>query len=423
MKSKKIFAGAKLRSLRERHSLLQSQMAARLEVSTSYVNQIENNQRPLTAALMLALAQKFNLDLGELMSDKTDRLLIDLREALADPVFGDVAPGLLEIKSLTANSPDTAHALLKIYAAYKKSNERLAGADEAMNSGPGGGMQTPYEEVRDFFHYANNYIDPLDRAAEELSDELDGKFENNPVSAAQYYGQRGEQRLSRLLDYMTRAHDIKVSYSSPDKTQFIRKYDKATRTLYLNPRLNSSTHFFQIAHQLALLEQITLIESILDQASFKTEEARQICRIGLANYFAGALHMPYEIFLKTADNLAYDLEEMSHAFNASLEQVAHRLSTMQREGARGIPFFFARVDAAGTITKRHSATPLQFARFGGACPLWNVHHAFETRGKIIRQLAQTPDANRYLCLHGPAKNVTGAMAAQRANMPMLWDAK
>ena len=85
-------------------------------------------------------------------------------------------------------------------------------------------------------------------------------------------------------------------------------------------------------------------------------------------------------------------------FSASIEQVAHRLSTMQRVGSKGIPFFFVRVDQAGTITKRHSATQLQFARFGGACPLWNVHRAFETPGQILRQLAETPDGVRYLCL-------------------------
>ena len=399
MRTKKIFAGAKLRRLRERHSLTQSQLAARLDVSTSYINQIENNQRPLTAALMLALAQKFNLDLGELMSDKTDRLLIDLQEALADPVFGDTLPSLMELKTLTANSPDMAHALLKIYAAYKKSNERLAGADEAMSSGPGGGMQTPYEEVRDFFHYANNYIDPLDQAAEELAQELSTEL-----------GGPNDGRLNTLTKYVQRTHNIKISQTQNNDAT-LRRFDRTNRTLFLGTRLNSASRYFQIAHQIALLEQATLIEELLDKADFKTDEARQICRIGLANYFAGALHLPYGAFLDTAQYLAYDLDELARTFDASLEQVAHRLSTMQREGARGVPFFFARVDAAGTITKRHSATPLQFARFGGACPLWNVHRAFETQGRIIRQLAQTPDGVGYLCLAWSAEKRDGGFGA------------
>ena len=76
-----------------------------------------------------------------------------------------------------------------------------------------------------------------------------------------------------------------------------------------------------------------------------------------------------------------------------------------------MPFFFVRVDQAGTITKRHSATRLQFARFGGACPLWNVHRAFETPGRFLRQLAETPDGVRYFCLALDVSKPGGAWKA------------
>ena len=131
---------------------------------------------------------------------------------------------------------------------------------------------------------------------------------------------------------------------------------------------------------MALISQDKLLEATLDFAKFQSEEARAIAKIGLANYFAGASLMPYGAFLAAAQEYRHDLELLSNRFGASIEQVAHRLSTLQRPGAKGIPFFFVRVDQAGTITKRHSATRLQFARFGGACPLWNVHRAFETPG-------------------------------------------
>ncbi len=383
MRQRKIFAGAKLRALRDQHSLTQGALAKRLDVSTSYINQIENNQRPLTAALMLALAEGFGLDLGELMSDTSDRLLADLREIFADPVFGETTPALMELKTLTANNPDTAHALLRIYEAYRKVNERLASADEAMITGPGGGIQTAYEEVRDFFHYAGNYIAPLDQAAEDLAAELGGTGINN---------------FTNLANYLANTHDVKIDITTPSSPDMLRNYDRQSRTLLLNARLPGSTHYFLAASQLADMEQTTRISEIVQSADFKTEEAKQICRIGLANYFAGALQMPYSMFLKAAEGKRHDLEELSHQFGASLEQVAHRLSTLQKPGEKGVPFFFARVDAAGTITKRHSATPLQFARFGGACPLWNVHRAFESRGDITRQLAETPDGHRYISL-------------------------
>jgi len=383
MAARKIFAGAKLRTLRTQHKLTQGELAARLDISTSYVNQLESNQRPLTAAVMLALADGFGLDLSTLSTDASDRLLSDLREAMADPVFGDAVPNLQELKTVSVNAPDIARAVLRLYETYRKTSERLAGVDAVLTRDPSSGIKTAYEEVRDFFHYADNYIDGLDRAAEALAQEL---------------GEFGPDRLNRLIAYCAETHDLKVSLTAPQQPDMIRSFDRASRTLSVNVRLEPSTQFFQIASHLAQMEQTTLIGSIVEGAGFKGDEARQIARMGLANYFAGALQMPYGAFLRAAEAARYDIEELGHAFGASLEQVSHRLSTMQRPRERGVPFFFARVDAAGTITKRHSATPLQFARFGGACPLWNVHRAFEARGEMIRQLAETPDGNRYLCL-------------------------
>jgi len=380
---KKVFAGARLRALRAQHKLTQGELAARLDISASYVNQIESNQRPLTASVMLALAENFNLDLTSLATDASDRLVIDLREALADPVFGETVPNLQELKSVASNSPDMARAVLALYDAYRKSNERLAGMDAALSREPQSAVTSAYEEVRDFFHYADNYIDPLDRAAEALASEL-GAF--------------GPDRLRRLIDYCAETHGIRVVLSAPAQGERLVELDRAGRTLWVNAHLDPPSQFFRIATALGGLEQATLFDTLLDDANFKTAEARSIARMGLANYFAGALHMPYAAFVKAADAYRFDIEELGRVFGASLEQVAHRLSTMQRPRERGVPFFFARVDAAGTITKRHSATALQFARFGGACPLWNVHRAFEAHGQIIRQLAETPDGKQYLCL-------------------------
>jgi len=178
----------------------------------------------------------------------------------------------------------------------------------------------------------------------------------------------------------------------------MRVFDRPGRRLRLSTRGTPPTVTFQLLHQVALLTQADLIEATLDLARFHSDQARDIARVGLANYFAGAALLPYGAFLDAARRHRHDLERLSDGFGASIEQVAHRLSTMQRPGAKGIPFFFVRVDQAGTITKRHSATFLQFARYGGACPLWNVHRAFETPGRFLRQLAQTPDGVRYLCL-------------------------
>lgn len=392
MSKQKVFAGARVRALRAEHNLTQTELAERLSLSTSYVNQIENNQRPLTAAVILSLAESFNLDVTELVADRTDRLLADLREVFADPVFTANGPGLVELKSLSAGSPETARAFLQLYGAYRKAGERLAMVDAALANTPDGGGLSPYEEVRDFFHYAGNYIDSLDRTAEAIASEL---------------GDNPDTRLDRLLAHMKARHGIETAMRDTGKDGALRHFDPEAKRLTLNTRLPAPSRFFQAAVQLALTEQSQEISKLAKNAGFKTAQAESICRLGLANYFAGAVQMPYARFHQTAGELAHDLDELTFRFDASLEQVAHRLSTLQRPKLRGVPFFFARVDAAGTITKRHSATSLQFARFGGACPLWNVHQAFAANGQMIRQLAETPDGKRYLCLAWSTKKKDG----------------
>jgi predicted transcriptional regulator len=202
--------------------------------------------------------------------------------------------------------------------------------------------------VRDFFHYCDNYIDAVDRAAEHFATSA-GPGKDVLITASEALRKRGV--------------DVQFSDTGP-----LRHFDGTARRLELSARAAAPTQRFQLLYQVALQTQNDLLEATLDLARFTTPEARDIAKIGLANYFAGAALMPYRIFLAAAQKTRHDLERLADLFGASIEQVAHRLSTLQRPGAKGIPFFFVRVDQAGTITKRHSATRLQFARFGGACP-------------------------------------------------------
>jgi len=376
MAIQKLYAGAKLRELRGRLGLTQKDFAAKLGVSLPYLNQMENNNRPVSSGVMLGLVQEFGFDVTELSSGDTERLVSDMREALADPVFADAAPPLPDLRLTASNAPALARAFLDLHAAYRQTHERLASLDEALGRDGGRVAASPWEEVRDFFHYCDNYIDAVDRAAERFASQADGSL---------------DVHIRRALE----ARGLTIRYAGGEG---IRHYDAARKELTLSPQSAPETQRFQLLHQYALIEQDRLLEATLDLARFQTDTARAIAKIGMANYFAGAVQMPYTRFSEAAAETRHDLEQLSNRFGASIEQVAHRLSTLQRPGAKGIPFFFVRVDQAGTITKRHSATRLQFARFGGACPLWNVHRAFETPGRFLRQLAETPDGVRYLCL-------------------------
>ncbi|MEV8466544.1 short-chain fatty acyl-CoA regulator family protein [Fluviibacterium sp. DFM31] len=382
MTRQKIYAGAKLRDIRRRLDLTQKAFAEKLEVSLPYLNQMENNHRPIAAGVVLALAQEFGLDVTELSNSESERLVSDMREALADPVFSGDDPPLADLRLVASNAPALARALLELHHAYRRTHERLASLDEALGAGGGSShAQSPWEEVRDFFHYCDNYIDAVDRAAEHFAE------------GAPLVGGHPDLRR-RALDALEK---IGVSVRFEDNA-VLRGYDPDSKFLHLSNRAPAASVTFQLLHQVALLTQGDLIGATLDLARFQSEEAAAIARIGLANYFAGAALLPYGLFQQQAQATRHDLERMADQFGASIEQVAHRLSTLQRPGAKGIPFFFVRVDQAGTITKRHSATLLQFARYGGACPLWNVHRALETPGQFLRQLAETPDGRRYLCL-------------------------
>ena len=391
MAIQKLYAGAKLREVRGRLTLTQRAFADKLGVSLPYLNQMENNHRPVSATVVLALAQEFGLDVTELNAGEGERLVSDMREALADPVFAKTTPPLADLRLAASNAPALARAFLDLHRAYRQSHERLASLDEALGREDATLRASPWDEVRDFFHYCDNYVDAVDRAAEHFITSADP----------------GKDPLVTATDALKkRGIDVQFSDNGP-----LRAFDPATRRLSLSSRAATPTQRFQLLYQVALQTQNELLEATLDLARFQTPEARDIAKIGMANYFAGAALMPYRAFLEAAQKTRHDLERLADLFGASFEQVAHRLSTLQRPGAKGIPFFFVRVDQAGTITKRHSATRLQFARFGGACPLWNVHRAFETPGHFLRQLAETPDGVRYLCLARDVSKPGGAYLA------------
>lgn len=382
---KKVFGGQKLREMRQAQGLTQAGFAERLGISTSYINQIENNQRHLTAPVLLALATEFRLDIGTLADSDSDRLLADLTETLADPLLVGQMPSASDLQIVTQNAPGFARSFLSMYQTLRRTGERLTELDHTLEHSGALNEVTPYEEVRDFFHYTDNYLHDLDMAAETLAKDLQSPARN---------------RLRSLADYIERRHRVRVVLSqdgdSPQKPT--RQFDPVARVLTLNGHASSTVNAFQIAHQIALLQHRDVIETLIARAAFRSEDAGAVCAIGLANYFAGAVMLPYTRFAEEAQRLRHDLHLLSDEFGASLEQVAHRLSTLQRPGAKGVPFFFAKIDQAGNITKRHSATKLQFARFGSACPLWNAHHAFETPGAVVRQLAETPDGARYICI-------------------------
>ncbi len=374
---KRLFAGERLRALRQRTGLGQAAMASRLGISISYLSQLENDDRPLTSAVLAALGRHHPLELGELEADDSTRRFAAARTALDDPLFADAAIPPEALARLVEQQPQFADRFVTLHAAYRDAEERLQMVEEAMSSGVSDGGRLPWEEIRDWFHEAGNYVDLLDRRAEALAATI------GPGEPA-------------LIGRLRTAHGVGLDIGGDAIDAPLRALDRTTRRLSLSPALPPESRRFMLAHQLVALEMEDEIAAITENALLRSAESRRLLSIGLANYAAGALLMPYEAFRGAARSLRHDIDRLGRRFSVSFEQACHRLSTLQRPGARGIPFFFCRVDMAGNITKRHSATRLQFARFGGACPLWIVHEAVAIPDRILVQLAETPDGLRYV---------------------------
>lgn len=375
---RKAYMGVRLKRLREQHQLKQIELAAALGISPSYLNQMEQNQRPLTVSVLLKLKAVFGGDVQLFSEDEEGRLITDLRDALSD---GAEAVSVAEIRELAMNMPAVGRSLVSLHRRYREAIERSEAmaaqlGDEWISGGP---ARAPFEQVRDFFYARRNHVEALDEAAERLYREA----RLGPLSVH-----------AGLVAWLGDRHGVQVIITESDDAQ--RSYDPASRTLFISADLKLGQQAFQMATQIAFLEFGQVIDRLSEDPILTGPDARRLARVGLANYFAGALLLPYSEFLSAAEAESYDIEKLGRRYGVGFETVCHRLSTLQRPGARGVPFFFVRVDRAGNISKRQSATDFHFSRVGGSCPLWNVYEAFSQPGKVLTQIARMPDGRAYL---------------------------
>lgn len=368
--------GLAVKRLRQEKGLTQQALAARLGISASYLNLIEHDQRAVTATLLIKLGETLQVDLAALSGSRERQLEAGLREVLADPLLGLDAVPEAEVAQLAAGAPAAARAMLSLYRAWRVAREDSGGI--ALPTGRR--ILLPNEETRDFFHDRGNHFPALEDAAEAMAAEM----------AA------GPAALNHALaERLRHRHGLSVTVGDTGGT--LRRYDAQARRLDLSESLPRESRGFHMAFQLMLLEAGGAVDAAIAPSEPSSAEAAALIRIGLLNYAAAALLMPYRPYLSAALELRHDVERLAARFGVSFEQAAQRLSTLQRAGARGIPFFFLRLDPAGNVSKRFSAAGFPFARFGGSCPRWVVHAAFATPGATRVQVAQLPDGATFLC--------------------------
>ena len=378
--------GRTVRRLRAERGLTQQALAARLGISASYLNLIEHDQRAVTASLLIKLTETLGVELAALSGSAERQMEAGLREVLSDPMLGLEDVPEQEVATLAASAPNAARAVLALYRAWRVAREDSSGL--ALPTGRR--ILLPNEETRDFFHDRANHFPALEAAAETIGRDI---------------GARPAEMNHAIAERLRRVHGLTVLVGPMDGA--LRRHDAQARVLHLSESLPRESRGFQMAFSLMLLEAREAVEAAMAGAEPSSPEAAQMIRIGLLNYAAAALLMPYAPFLAAARELRHDIEALAARFGVSFEQAAQRLSTLQRDGARGVPFFFLRADPAGNVGKRFSAAGFPFARFGGSCPRWVVHEAFATPGRIRVQVARLPDGATFLTI---ARTVQGPAA-------------
>ena len=400
---RKLFLGPRLRRLRRDLGLTQTRMAEDLGVSPSYLNLLERNQRPVTAQILLRLAETYDIDIRSLSSDQEAAGARDLTEVFADPMFRDLGVARHEVAETAENTPGVADAIVRLYRAYadRRRLTELGGSPRA-EDGDTGLSLTPSDWVRDYIQGQRNFFPELDEAGEALAAELQPEPQGFAAAA--------RQRLADRHGVQVRSVPTEVL---PDS---VRRYDHHRRRLMLSELLGEAGRAFAAAYQLAISEHDAQLAGMVERAAPPDTPTRRLLKVSLANYLAAATMMPYEAFRDACEKTSHDIELIGARFGASFEQVCHRLTTLSRPTSRGVPFFMLRVDTAGNISKRFAGASFPFSRFGGSCPRWRVHEAFRTPGRMVTQIVETPDGARYFTLARTAPRIAGPFADEDAGL-------
>jgi hypothetical protein len=385
--SKKIFAGPRLKRLRRERQLTQARMANELDVSPSYLNLMERNQRPITVQVLIRLTDVYGVDPRDFMEGEGEQSVGEMTQILSDPLFREAAVPRAEVRDAAEHSPALLAAMVRLYRAYSAAREAseagvFANADRDRAEPLLG--ESPIDRIRAILQEARNHFAEIEEAAETFAANL---------------ALDGHELFYALSDYLRARHGVRVRALPLEVMgDRLRWYDHHRRQLMISEVMDQPGRTFQAAYQLALSEFGPLLNDIAGRLERGDDLSRKLLRITLANYFAGAVMMPYGRFHEAAELVGYDVEVLAARFGASFEQTAHRLTTLGRPTARGVPFFLVRVDAAGNVSKRFSSSRFPFAHSGGTCPLWNVHATFTDPGRILTQVVELPDGSQWFSI-------------------------
>ncbi|MEL6681781.1 MAG: short-chain fatty acyl-CoA regulator family protein [Pseudomonadota bacterium] len=408
----KTLVGPQLRQLRRSHNQTQAEMARKLKVSASYVNLLENNQRSLSVKVLLALTEAYGVDWRALVNNNEAMQLADLRVAVRDPTLSVERPDLQELRAALDHAPRLVSQFLELHQNHRT---MLGNLQHGCRPGAQPDVLTTSLEaaIHDFFRQNGNHFAALEAAAEAARPQIGGNRDDIYANLKMYLHDRYG------IDVVLRpAEDL------PDT---LRVFDRKKGRVLLSELLDPINCNFQLAHVLALVSCADQLDALVATLETSSDAGRERCRVELANYFAAALLMPYAPFLELAETSRYDVDRLASKFGVTFEMACQRLTTLQREGAQGVPFFFMRIDKAGNVTKRFNATPFTLAEQGGSCPVWNIHTAFAAPGVIVPQFVELPDSGQFFTVcrttdravlnrHNVDRRLVVALGCERAHV-------
>lgn len=440
--------GIRIRRRRLALGLSQAALAREVGISPSYLNLIENNKREVGGALLLRIAARLELKAEELSGDDEQESLRIIREMFADPLLQGLDVAQTDIRDLVARFPEVAQGLLRMHRAYSDATagveayasrlhsdpmlaqmlhevlNRITGMrsiaeiitgvedlDEANRRRFAGAINrearevtesvrrlatyfdqaavqrrsiSPIREVEDAIIAANNHFPTLEEAADRLRADIGDEFSEPALIA--FLHEHAGITVRRRSGPGVGGAPVLTRQSS---------FDAETRVLWFRGSTTQATRQFQLCRLIAEEVFPEVLDTVAAELPLTTTEARAIARAALASYVAGAMVMPYGRFLQEAQAREHDIDLLSHIFNASFEQVAHRLVTLRRKGSEGVPFGFLRADQAGRLTKRFPLPGLSLPGAGHGCLLWPIYTAAGTPG-VVRQVVEFPSGARFL---------------------------
>ncbi|MEX4007063.1 helix-turn-helix domain-containing protein [Neoaquamicrobium sediminum] len=386
MAEQKIFAGPRIRRIRNAMGLTQTAMAEGLGISPSYLNLIERNQRPLTVQLILKLASAYDVE-PEALQGEAGGSVAALREVFADPLLSGELPSDQELLEVAEAAPNASAAVVKLFRAYKEQAERLSDLSELLaregRATTLSSARLPIDEVRETFERRPNHFPTLEEEAEAFIQLL----------------QPGDDLYAALKEWLRRDYGIVVKVlPAATMPNWRRRYDRHSQRLFISERLSPFDQLREVAMEACLIRMQVAVAAELKALKLGSDEARRLARFELGRYAAQALMMPYAAFLAAAQRARYDIDVLRSRFGVSFEHAANRLTMLQRQGAAGVPFFMLEVDNAGNRFRRAGAQGFPQARFGGGCPKLAVHAAFAQPGQVLVEAVEMPDGAEFLTI-------------------------